>query len=175
MLVEGMKAGVLVLFSAACIGVAAGSQGKPVSGEAPAAVRSAVESYFGTGAVYRPQRIVLDGATCYTVTGSMDGSPVTLILAPTGQLQQVSRPMTWDSLPTAVQRTLRSSYKGAEFGMIESMELRLFNLNVTQDGTERQVQIFAAGNCWKPDTATERDEQETMHPMHGSGWDESDN
>lgn len=131
----------------------------------PQAVRAAVEKFFGPAGGYEePMKRSFDGAACYIVTGSHNGKPVELILSKTGDLQEVATQMAFDDLPSAVRSKLRDNYRNAQFDVVRSLELNLYEVGTVSDktGNRQIVHIFAAGNRW-PETLTEA-QMETTSP-----------
>ena len=120
----------------------------------PAEVQATIDKEKGDGKVHDFKRVNESDGTSYVVGLVIDGTHYSLQLDAGGrvmrkeldEVQPEGQPVTLDTLPAAVKKTLLREARGAEFKEIDVTEAKkTYSVEVTYDGRKFRIEVDAAG------------------------------
>jgi hypothetical protein len=146
------------LIAGAClvgIGLGGAYQAAQQTPAIPAAVRSAIEKFFGPSTAATPEAKTIDGVTVYIASGTTkDGAMHWVTLSPAGDIQEDAKNISPNDLPKAISEKLKNKYPNAKIEEAQWRQLNLYTITFNQDGKKETANYFAAGNKWEPSHMT---------------------
>lgn len=109
--------------------------------DAPPAVRSAAEKFFGAGA-FTIQKEVKDGYTCWKAIGSKDGMQCELALIETGDIACVEKDLDQATLPAAAKTAIQKSHPNAKIADVQWVQKTFYTVKFDNN---QQAHVYANG------------------------------
>ena len=122
--------------------------------EIPAEVQTTIDKEKGDGKVHDFKRVNESDGTSYVVGLIIDGTHYLLQLDAGGrvmrkeidEVQPEGQPVTFDTLPAAVKKTLARESRGAEIKEIDVTEAKkTYAVEVTYEGRKFRIEVDATG------------------------------
>lgn len=120
----------------------------------PAEVQTSIDKEKGDGKVHDFKRVNESDGTSYVIGLVIDGTHYSLQLDAGGrvmrkeldEVQPEGQPVTLDTLPAAVKKTLLREARGAEFKEIDVTEAKkTYAVEVAYEGRKFRIEVDAAG------------------------------